>query len=180
MCHGPKAIFRQHWQLGCADRDDYHNDERNRGQPCQETDQDQRSAQNFRRPNERASEIRHGNTDFCKPACADGIRKKKFLDALRQKDCADRKANENCPCRRGSVQYAGEHIYGSTVTGAEVARRDASAKSDLCAEEQGEEHITGLTQAGGAALGMRLPTQAGFLSRGGKTMRMRQGTLSAD
>jgi len=79
----PKFMTEQDGDFRRQNRDGNIDDQRNRGQPGQETDDEQRATNDFHAADERSEQLGDGKADFGKSARAQLVGEQKFLDSFR-------------------------------------------------------------------------------------------------
>ena len=89
----PETVAKQNGNLGRNNRHAYISKEQNRCEPREQTDNQERTADYFNSSNERAHDVRRGNTDLGKTARAEVAWIKKLLDSFCQKNSADNDPN---------------------------------------------------------------------------------------
>ena len=94
----PTIVTDQNGQLGGNESDDHDDDERDRGEPREEPDDDEGPADDLDHAHKRPHEVGKGDADSGEAAGAKNVGKDELLDSFRKEDDeADEEPDEDRP-----------------------------------------------------------------------------------
>src|SRR5688572_15950696 len=104
MHHFPKPIVSQYFCFCCSNGNEHNDDQWNGSKSREQTKQNKRTTKDLERTNKWPKEFRVGEADLSKATCSQLIRKQKFLNALREKNCSYHESDKK-GCRSSISRY---------------------------------------------------------------------------